>query len=154
MLGNVIKKSTGQSKAVASAAFEAAGLFDWCISMVAAFAEAGSEHIGEVHQQAIYAAISRLKELWQGPGCADKIRGVAAALSFCVQPANDIIQIESLGTSTGTTAAKVCALVFGRDEGGSVFKFSQAQIDAMCAATNLAALLAALELLACVLLRR
>jgi len=131
VLGNVIKKSSGQSKTVAVAAFEAAGLFDFCVSVVTAFAEAGSERIGDVSIFAVYAALSRPRELWKQPGCADKIRGMAAALSFCLQPANDLVYDELLGLSTGANAAKLCAIVFGRDEGGSEFEFSQAQVAGM-----------------------
>jgi hypothetical protein len=135
-LGNIVKHSNAQNKAVAKAAFVAAGLFDFCISIVEAFAEARGEGTDGVSCYVLIAAIGRLKEMWEEPGCIQKIRAIASALSFCLEPAHDFVLSQQLGVSTGASAAKVCALVFGRDEGGSGFDFTQVQIDSMCAANT------------------
>ena len=148
-LGNIVKHSNAQNKAVAKAAFVAAGLFDFCISIVEAFAEAGGEGTDGVHCYVLYAAIGRLREMWQEPGCIQKIRAIASPLSFCLEPAHDLVLMEQLGLSSGASAAKVCALVFGRDEGGSGFGFTRAQIDSMCAANEASFTVVAVVDLAC-----
>ena len=62
-------------------------------------------------------------------GCEAKIRGIAKPLAFCMQHSLDIV--EELGNTTAASAAKVCCSVFGRDEGGSEFTFTQQHIDLM-----------------------
>ena len=148
-LGNIVKHSNAQNKAVAKAAFVAAGLFDFCISIVEAFAEAGGEGTDGVHCYVLYAAIGRLREMWQEPGCIQKIRAIASPLSFCLEPAHDLVLMEQLGLSSGASAAKLCAVVFGRDDGGSGFTFTQVQVDRMCAVTQAPTALAEVGDLAC-----
>jgi hypothetical protein len=147
-LGNVVKHSNAQSKAAAKAAFVAAGLFDFCLSIIEAFAETGG-NTGGVDAYVVLTALGRLKEMWQQPGCVQKIRASAAALSFCLEPAHDLVVMEQLGLSSGASAAKLCAVVFGRDDGGSGFTFTQVQVDRMCAVTQAPTALAEVGDLAC-----
>ena len=46
-----------------------------------------------------------------------------------MNPENSLEYIQEIGGTTGATAARVCCSVFGRDEGGSEFTFTQQHID-------------------------
>jgi hypothetical protein len=72
-------------------------------------------------------ALNFLKYCRPEPGCEAQIRGVAPALAFCLEHNLDLM--EELGATTQGNATGVCCGVFGRDEGGSDFTFSQQHID-------------------------
>lgn len=100
-------------------------MFSFCLSAVAGFAEGGVDHVGDVSVHAVITAIGQLKNVYANPSCVEKIRtDVPDALKFCLE--NDLVNDSGLGLTTSTSVARVCALVFGRDEGGG-FSFSQSR---------------------------
>eukprot|EP01043_Picozoa_sp_COSAG02_P056355 COSAG02_NODE_6671_length_3427_cov_2.969050_5_plen_168_part_00 len=107
----------------------ASGFFDICIEMVAAFALAGADGVQDTNPNAIVCALRFLPLCARRPGCEAKIRGIAPALGFCLD--HSIESMEELGNTTGAMATRVCCSVFGRDEKGSEFTFSQQCIDSL-----------------------
>ena len=95
--------------------------------MLAAFAAAGVGGLGDTDHMVVYSALGHLRNGRALPGCEAKIRGVAPALAFCLEHNLDVM--EEAGPTTQVTTAAVCCGVFGRDEGGSEFTFSQQHID-------------------------
>ena len=95
--------------------------------MLAAFAAAGVGGLGDTDHTVVFNALGHLRKCRGEPGCEAKIRRVAPALAFCLE--NSLDNLEELGLTTQGTAVDVCCGVFGRDEGGSEFTFSQQHID-------------------------
>jgi hypothetical protein len=111
-------------------AFGASGLLDICAEMVQAFASAGMTGIQDTNRCCLVAILGFLaKNGSQDPCCEAKIRGLAAALAFCLE--NSLDHIQELGYTTGSMAARVCCSVFGRDEGGSEFTFTAQHIETL-----------------------
>ena len=111
----------GQAARPDLAACASSGVFDICIEAVEASAAA------RVDGLRILPALGILVRCRSQPGCEVKIRGAASALAFCMENSLDLM--EELGYTTGTMAAKLCCGVFGRDEGGSEFAFTQEHVD-------------------------
>jgi hypothetical protein len=69
--------------------------------------------------------------LWRFPlgvaMCPFRLTGVGTALGFCLE--NSLEIAEEFGLTTSTAAAKICCSIFGRDEGGSGFTFTQQHVD-------------------------
>eukprot|EP01046_Picozoa_sp_COSAG06_P003154 COSAG06_NODE_119_length_23111_cov_51.658613_22_plen_387_part_00 len=108
-------------------AMVSSGLFDICLEMVAAVAAAGAEGLHDTNRQVLYSALNVLTYCGHQPGCEAKIRGVGSALGFCLE--NSLNVMEEVGRTTGAAAAKLCCSIFGRDEGGSGFTFTQQHVD-------------------------
>ena len=140
-------------------AFVASGLFDECISAVAAIAAAGVEGLHDTNAWALCPSLIMLRVCRSCAGCEAKIRRLAPALAFCLE--HDLDFMEQTGHSSGTYAAQLCTRsqakppcrrpklrkalssyhrtdyrtlyagcgVFGRDEGGSEFTFTQQHVD-------------------------
>ena len=123
----VIKSFAGQAARPDLAACVSSGLFDMAVEAVAAFAAAGVDRLDDTDHFVVYAALTILRTCRAEAGCEAKIRSVAPALAFCLEHDMDIAV--ELGNTTQGSAAAVCCGVFGRDEGGSEFSFSQQHID-------------------------
>eukprot|EP01052_Picozoa_sp_SAG31_P008864 SAG31_NODE_454_length_15434_cov_39.578285_7_plen_284_part_00 len=137
-------------------AFVASGLFDLCIEGVAAFEARGTEGLDDTHHGVVYQCLHGLSHVLKLPRCQAKIRGVAASLAFCM--GNNLDYMSDVGSTSGGVATRICEMlfsprhtcvpwtlklvpapptdragcgVFGRDEGGSEFTFTQQQIDTL-----------------------
>ena len=126
-VSNVFKCFEGQVARPDVAACVSSGLLDLSVEAVAAFAAAGTDGLSDTDHWAVHIALSNLRNCRAEAGCETKIRGVAHALAFCLENSLDLI--EAIGATTQSTAAQICCGVFGRDEGGSGFSFSQQHID-------------------------
>jgi hypothetical protein len=84
----------------------ASGLFDECISAVAAVAAAGVEGLHDTNHAALAGSLTLLRNCRSQPGCEAKIRRLAPALAFCLE--HDLDYLEQLGATTGSTAAQIC----------------------------------------------
>jgi hypothetical protein len=84
----------------------ASGLFDECISAVAAVAAAGVEGLHDTNHAALAGSLALLRNCRSQPGCEAKIRRLAPALAFCLE--HDLDYMEQLGVTTASTAAQIC----------------------------------------------
>ena len=124
---SVLRLFAGQTERPDFAACVASGLFDICIEGVVAFAAAGVEGLRDTNHSVVLFLLGWLAKMGSQPGCGVKIRGAATALAFCLE--NSLDFMEELGFTSGAYAARVCCSVFGRDEGGSEFAFTQQHVD-------------------------
>jgi hypothetical protein len=124
---NVFRSFVGQPARPDLAACVSSGLFDMSVETLTSFAAAGVEGLGDTDHFVVYTALSVLTNCRAEVGCEAKIRSVAPALAFCLE--HDLDAAVELGNTTQGSAAAVCCGVFGRDEGGSEFSFSQQHID-------------------------
>jgi hypothetical protein len=108
----------------------ASGLVDECLAVVQAFAKRGKEGVPDTHNFLMYGILGRIRDVVGYPGCQAKIRKIPSALAFVL--AHDLPSVEDAGMTTAVTGANICAGVFGRDDGGSEFVFTQEQVDMMC----------------------
>ena len=126
-LVHVVRSFGGQAARPDLAALVSSGLFDLSVDAVTTFAAAGVDGLGNTDHMAVSPLLSFLKYCRALPGCEAKIRSVAPALAFCLENSLDVIA--ELGITTQVTATSLCCGVFGRDEGGSEFTFTQQHID-------------------------
>lgn len=98
-----------------------------------AFAAAGVEGLCDTNHTMLAMALSFLAKCRTHPGCEAKIRSIASALAFCLDPENSLDQMEASGLTSGSGAARVCCCVFGRDEGRSEFTFTPQHVETLCA---------------------
>jgi hypothetical protein len=104
------------------------GLLDMCLAAVQVFEQRGAD--GDTNHWAIYHSLGLIRNMiGYKLECRAKVRGIASSLAFVL--ANDLTAIEELGLTAAATAANICAGVFGRDDGGSEFVFTQKHIDTM-----------------------
>ena len=126
----VTKSYSGKATRPDLDAFVAAGLFDICIEGIQAFAARGVSGLSDTHHNLVAFLLRGLNICRAQPNCEAKIRSAAGALAFCVD--NDLDHIGEV-SSTGSFAATLACGVFGRDDGGSEFVFTQQQVDMMIA---------------------
>lgn len=100
------KAFVGQAQRPDLEAIVASGLFDECISAVAAVAAAGVEGLHDTDQNALCTSLVLLRNCRGQPGCEAKIRRLAPALAFCLE--HDLDFMEQLGMTTGSYAAQIC----------------------------------------------
>ena len=86
-------------------AIVASGLFDECVSAVAAVAAAGVEGLHDTNHAALAGSLTLLRNCRSQPGCEAKIRRLAPALAFCLE--HDLDYLEQLGISY---AAQICKI--------------------------------------------
>ena len=132
--GNLLLMATACYKAFATEAERAdkketvsSGLFDLCIDAVREFERRGVAGVADTEFYGIYRALDVIKTCMDQPGCEAKVRGVASGLRFCLEHSVD--DDNDMGLSSSGNAAMVCAGMFGRDEGGSQFSFTQEHVD-------------------------
>ena len=118
----------GQATRPDIAACVASGVFDICVECVVAFAAAGVDGLCDT-DYATTLFLGLINVCRNHAGCEAKIRGAADALTFCLD--NSLNFMEDVGCTSGAFAAMLCCSVFGRDEGGSEFTFTQANVDMM-----------------------
>jgi hypothetical protein len=121
------KAFAGQARRPEFEAMLSSGMCDYLVDMVMAFAAAGVEGLQDTDHTAVVTSLVTLSKCGQHPGCEAKVRGVAGALGFCLETSLDFFC--ELGKTTDSAAAVLCCSVFGRDEGGSGFTFTQQHVD-------------------------
>ena len=126
---NVLRAFGGHAARPDLSACVSSGLIDLSVVALAAFAGAGVDGLGDTDHIALVAALACLRNCRAEAGCDTQIRSVAPALAFCLD--NNLDFMEEIGASSQGSAATVCCAVFGRDEGGSEFTFSQHHIDTL-----------------------
>eukprot|EP01046_Picozoa_sp_COSAG06_P011414 COSAG06_NODE_651_length_13384_cov_2.712382_4_plen_430_part_00 len=108
----------------------ASGTFDVCVEIARAFALAGLTGIQDTDHSCLFLTLSVLAKYGtQDPSCEAKIRGLSAALAFCLE--NSLEYMHEIGYTTGGITARVCCNVFGRDEGGCEFSFTPQHIETL-----------------------
>ena len=100
------KAFAGQPQRPDLEAMVASGLFDECISAVAAVAAAGVEGLHDTNHIALFHSLCLLRNCRSQPGCEAKIRRLASALAFCLE--HDLDSLEQLGMTTASYAAQLC----------------------------------------------
>ena len=100
------KAFAGQPQRPDLEAMVASGLFDECISAVAAVAAAGVEGLHDTNHSALFHSLCVLRNCRSQPGCEAKIRRLAPALAFCLE--HDLDYMVQLGQTTGSFAAQIC----------------------------------------------
>ena len=118
----------GQARRPDIAACVTSGVFDICVEFVVAFAAAGVDGLCDTDYASTFS-LGLINVCRNHAGCEAKIRGAADALTFCLD--NSLNFMEDVGFTSGAFAAMLCCSVFGRDEGGSEFTFTQANVDVM-----------------------
>ena len=79
------------------AAAHASGFFDICIEVLTAFAARGKSGLADTKHQVVFQALTALHYAREHPGAEEKTRGIAPALSFCLEPAHSLDWIEAIG---------------------------------------------------------
>ena len=105
-IANLPKAFLDQAQRPDLEATVASGLFDECISAVAAVAAAGVEGLHDTDHCALFHSLCVLRNCRSQPGCEAKIRRLAPALAFCLE--HDLDYLEQLGATTASTAAQIC----------------------------------------------
>ena len=105
-MSNWTKVFSGQPQRPDLEAMVASGLFDECISAVAAVAAAGVDGLHDTDHTALLGSLAVLRNCRSQPGCEAKIRRLAPALAFCLEHDRDFI--EQIGQTTGSTATQIC----------------------------------------------
>jgi hypothetical protein len=105
-LNDLAQFFVGQSSRPDLAACVSSGVFDQCITAVAAVAAAGADCLQEMHHGVLYQELGLIRRYRAGPGCDVKIRSIAAALSFWLL--HDLDFVQDLGGTTGSAAAQIC----------------------------------------------
>lgn len=105
------------------------GAFDLCIEAVVAVASAGVDGLSDTNHFSLYLALSLIVKCREQPGCETKVRAAPMpdALAFCLENPLEVSK-ETSYTTDGMASTLACG-VFGRDEGGSTFSFTQQQVD-------------------------
>jgi hypothetical protein len=128
-LSSLVTSFGGEQERPDQEALVASGVIDVCVDVCSTFAARGIEGLPDTHTAAVYFTLSILSKATKLSGCEVKIRGVAKALGFCLE--HSLEYISEMGVSSGSAATRICVGVFGRDEGGSEFTFTQQHIDTM-----------------------
>ena len=106
------------------------GLFDFCLDFITAFAAAGVAGVKDSNPGVVCMAMGVLTKCGSQAAAEAKIRGAARALTFCLEPDHDLDYLQDIGVTSSAMAARLCCSVFGRDEGGCEFTFTQQHIGA------------------------
>jgi hypothetical protein len=130
-INDIAKCFGGQASRPDLATCLTSGLCDLCIEAVAAFAAAGVDGLRDTNHVALYQALSTVRNTRVQRGCEAKIRSVAGSLGYCLM--HDLESIQDIGATSAGTAAQICCGVFGRDEGGSEFRFSSQHVETLLA---------------------
>ena len=78
----------------------------------------------------VYRSLANIRQCRAEPGCEEKIRRMPSALAFCLENRTLwLAVVEEVGYTTQGIAAQVLCGLFGRDEDGSEFTFTQEHID-------------------------
>eukprot|EP01047_Picozoa_sp_COSAG01_P098660 COSAG01_NODE_28807_length_652_cov_1.030741_1_plen_187_part_01 len=128
---SVTRGFQGQSDRPDLRSMVSSGLFKLCLEAVSAFAASGLPGLEDTNTDTLINALKILSLCREQPGCEAMIRGIAPALAFCLE--HDLDDVGALGRTTSAQAAEVCCSVFGRDEGGSDFTFTQQHLDMLLA---------------------
>jgi hypothetical protein len=109
------------------------GVIRVCISVLKAFELEGGRRVSETNVGGIICCLLLLGSLdLTAPDALPIVRqleGMASTLFFVLE--NPLSHMRNFGWETSAQTSKVCALAFGKQEGGSQFIFTQEMIDRM-----------------------
>ena len=124
----LMKAFGGEAARPDAEAFAACGMFEACVSTIQHYEARGAENVPDTNGYLLGTALTAIQRSGLDfPGCREALRGAASALAFCME--HDIDCVQEIGSTCGSVAAQLAAIVFGRDESGSPFVFTQAQVD-------------------------
>jgi hypothetical protein len=124
-----VASSLAKMDAEEQAVLATSGMFNEAMNGIDAFAARGTEGLADANHQLVYMSLQIIMYARDQPGCEARIRAAAAALAFCLDYSLDVCP--EMGRTTGGEAALLCCGIFGRDEGGSEFTFTSAQVDTL-----------------------
>lgn len=125
----IVTRQPAETQEAIISSWVSSGFFDECVATVAAFEQRGVEHVHKTYSQVLTVALRTLEQSTKAPGCEAKIRGVASALAFAQD--NSLDYTAGLGTTTGATATALICTIWGREEAGAEFTFTQAHVDTL-----------------------
>lgn len=105
------------------------GCFTLAIDVIAAFGASFDGDLQDVSYMGVYSALQLIMNCRAHPFCQESIRGIAKALRVCVD--NSMPTIPSIGFTADGVAVQIAAAVFGRDEDGEFFSFTQGHVDGL-----------------------
>jgi hypothetical protein len=132
-VGEIFKCFAGDVERPDIEAVVTSGLFDLCIETIEAVAAAGVKGLQDTHHLGLCNVLSQLPRFCAQPGCEAKLRGIADALAFCLDPEHNLENVAERGLTSNAITARICCSVFGRDESGSQFSFTPHHIDMLIA---------------------
>lgn len=105
------------------------GLLDQMLSVVTAFEQGGVKALHTTDRGALYFTLSSIRRTLLHPACRARVRSVASGLVFILEHPLDVL--DAIGWTTDSAAVQMLCALFGRDETGSQFKFTQPQVDSL-----------------------
>lgn len=88
-------------------AIVASGLFEECVAGIEAVADGGTTQLHDVAGYPLLWALRLLLNCHSHPKCEARIRGMATALEFCLEPKHDIVLCQELHITTASIAASI-----------------------------------------------
>jgi hypothetical protein len=111
----VMRALSGEQERPDKAAYVESGLCDLCFAGVSAYEQRGESCVeSDTDHNALYACLTAIVKLADQPGCEQKLRGIASALAWCMEPCHDLEWMADFGMSPGGSAVMICARTFGR----------------------------------------
>ena len=102
----VFRGFVGDSARPDLVACASSGCFELCIEALVAVAAAGTDGLCDTNHYLLGMALSVVQKMYQQPGCEAKVRGIAAALAFCLEHPLEVMK--GIGISTDASAAAIC----------------------------------------------
>ena len=110
------------------------GYIDVCISALKALELQGPRKVEEANVQGIFCCVQLLSTLDltapEAVPIVRQLKGMASTLRFVLD--NSLSHMQGIGFTSAGPASAVCALAFGKEEGGD-FEFTQTMIDSTLA---------------------
>ena len=119
------------------------GFVDVAISALKAYEVCGPSKVEGANILSVWCSVELLAQLDlttpEAQPIVEMLKAIPSTLRFVLE--HELVHVDSLGYTTSSVTARVCALAFGKDEGGkgALFEFSQADIELIV--TNRLALL-------------
>jgi hypothetical protein len=102
------------------------------VDVLRAYERRGAARAGEANVMVVVHALLLLQSLDLSAAAAAPVvallRGIPGALRFALE--HELNHLVAAGLTAGSVCAMLCALVFGKEEGGGGFRFTPALVDA------------------------
>ena len=128
LLKDLLKAFENEEARPEAALFYSSGLYDECIDALCAMEARGEPGVADTNCMVLGQLLNSLtrRDTTITAG-EERMRGAATALKFIID--HPLECISQLGATCDGMAVGICTAVFGRDEEGSPFLFSQEQVD-------------------------
>jgi hypothetical protein len=107
------------------------GFFEIVIAMMKEFERRGPSKVGEACAVTVWGGIRSICSIdLYAPEASPIVRlleGIPSTLRFCVE--HPVVHLSQLGFDSSSDCASICALLFGKQEEGGAFEFTQEMID-------------------------